>query len=382
SGNGAPGRAPAWSDPYRMLDSALTAELESAQALYEVGMRTPVGRVACGAMMLAHMGLADAARAKVEAALQSKPDSRTLSRLRDMLMPHSAVAVLVAQRKPEAALAAIGELPPEQQRTPEVLALRAQALQLLARQKAGMDRMNEAMADWKAALDLAGQAGREQLALEIRSEIAATCHSKAAAMGDYQREAAIDLLERAHKLAPDEKLKLTLAALLLRRGIETFVKAQERLARDKDLTDEIITAFDNGRKDLERARTLGSKDAIEQARLARSFLGEALTARGIGKINEAQMRARNNGAITHATVSALQSGLEDLERAEQLGNTKAAEQVRVAREVLAQARLILAGGGQLARQSAPASSKGTGCASVIASAILLVALGLLVGAML
>ncbi|HYF96016.1 MAG TPA: hypothetical protein VD969_27705 [Symbiobacteriaceae bacterium] len=364
-----------WSDQYRTLESTLTAELESAQALLEVGMRTSVGRVACGALVLTQMGLLDAARTKVEAALKSKPDSRTLQKLRDMLMPHSAVAVLVAQRKPEAALAAIRELSPEQQKSGEVLSLRAQAYQLLARQKAAMDRIKEALADWKTALADAVKAGKTALAAEIRSEVSSTCHAKAAAMGDHHRDEAIRILEQARNLVQDERLTLSLAALLLRRGITTFVHAQEELERHRELTDAIMEAFSRGRIDLERARDLGSREATEQAGLARNFMIDALLARGISKINEAQEQAKNRGAITDATITAMESGLHDLEQAEELGSTKAAEQAQVARELLVQVRFIRAGGGNLVRrQAAPAKASGSGCGSVLAAAVLLVTL--------
>ncbi|MDF2627222.1 MAG: hypothetical protein K0R39_1053 [Symbiobacteriaceae bacterium] len=361
------------SEPYRTLDSTLTVELESAQALAEVGLRTPAGPVAAGPLTLRLMGLMDAARAKVEAILQEKPGNRVLQRLRDMLMPHSAVAVLVSQRKPEAALAAIRELSPEQQKSGSVVLLLAQCYQMRARQKADMDRMDEAFADWARALESADQVHNQTVKNEVQQDIIDICHAKAAALGDHQRETAIAILKQALQMARGATtLELSLGALLLRKGVATFVQAQEELGRIRDLTDAIIAKFQLGHSYLEEAQKLGSKEAVEQERLARGFLAEALTARGIGRINEAQEQAKRQGEISAATMRAVQSGVEDLEKAERLGSSKAAEQAKVARELRAQMLAIHAHGGRLGRPTPP-QTKGSGCASVIATFILLVA---------
>lgn len=351
SGGGSAGHP--WSDQYRALESTLTAELESAQLLREAG----ISRTGVGVQMLRRMGQLDATRTKVASALRQKPDSRALRKLRDMLAPWASAAVLVAQRKPEAALAAIKKLPADQQRSTDVISLRAQALHMQAVQKAGVGGFSEAEDLWESALEAATQAHNEQLAAEIRNDFAEAAHSRAAAISGEDPDEAIAILENAHALTGDQRAGLSLAALLHRRGVSTFIDGQKQLSREKKLTDAIIDQFERGRQDLETASALGSKESPEQARLAREFLGEALTARGISTINDAQESAKRMGELTQSHLSRMSEGLRDLERAAQLGSKKAAEQAKVARALVAQAQAIVDGNPELVRLLREADSE-------------------------
>lgn len=258
---------------YRGLERDLTTELETAGLMQECGLQTKFGRVSCGVLMLNRMGLTDSARKAVEGVLEKRPDNRPYQRLRDMLSPHAPVAVLLDQRKPEAALEAIARLPAAERKTAAVRALQARAYHQLARQRTSLGQLEAALDAWRSALEVSKD---RALAAEVEKELVAACNERAAAMQRNRRDDAIALLEKGLEIVRSDRLQMTLAELLTRRGVDTFVAAQRKLERERaGVTREILDAFQTGLADLERAERLGSADAAKQARAAREVLAQA-----------------------------------------------------------------------------------------------------------
>lgn len=262
----------ALAEQYRNLDLALTTEMTGAETLREAGIRTKDGQtVACGPLMLHYMGLLENIRTQVDATLKVRETQR-LKRLRQMLSPYSSIAVLLSQHKTEAALAAIEQLPAKERQSAEVQALRAKALNVQGKHQAGIGQLEKAMETWRAALQAGGPVALQQ---EIQDEIVSAVHQKALAIKDTQRDQAIALLEQGLSLVPDEKIRLTLAEILKRRGIDTFIRAQKEAEGPQGMTRQILGDLERAVQDLERAGTLGSADAAQQAEVARSILKQA-----------------------------------------------------------------------------------------------------------
>lgn len=297
-------------EQYRALELCLTVELKTARSLAEVGVRTQQGKFSCGALMLRRMGLLGAARSQVAAALSKRRSSGHLQRLRDTLSSHSTIAVLVQQSKPEAALRAIADLPSTVQKSKDVRNLRVQALHMLAKQKASLDSMDEALSAWDEALRSGHDKG---LATEIRSEIASTCHARAAAMQRTRRDEAIGLLEKALALAGDDSLKATLAELLTERGVTHFREGQKKADQMPPRLSSLLREASNaaGREDWDTAI-----DGLRKASSQR----EPTKGKASGE--------RREGLVL------CKKGLSDLERAAELGSSRGKQQLEAGRNVL------------------------------------------------
>jgi tetratricopeptide (TPR) repeat protein len=261
---------------YHGLELALTTEVRTAKDISAAGLRTSKGTIACGPLLLGRMGILDSIRQQIESALQKQPANAKLKALRDSLSPFSTIAVLLDHKKPQPALDAINALPPEQQELPEVSRLRARALAEIGRQKASLGQVEEALDSWKLAV---GCQNAADIVAEVHNEVISVCQARAAALQKTQRNRAILILEKGLKIVKEEKLQLTLAELLVSRGIEVINEAHDKAEKEKTgVTPEIIKTMEKGQKDLERAAKLGSKRGEEQAAIAKRMIEQARSA--------------------------------------------------------------------------------------------------------
>ncbi len=252
------------------LEVMLDTEIETGRRIAESGVSTPHGKVTCGPVLLRHLGLLESVTHEVDRALLAKPGNTDLQTLRDALSPLSHVAALIQQAQPQRALDALDALPAEERDAPAARAMRSGALRLLGEQAASVGDFEGALAAWRKALDDAQSADD---GAAIRSQVASACLRRVAAMPDAQRDAAISLLDKALALADDEQIRARLAELLVRRGIDTINRAQEKA---NDWTERSVKiALRKGVADLDRAVALGSPRAAEQARQGHELLERA-----------------------------------------------------------------------------------------------------------
>lgn len=255
-------------DRFQQIELALTTETRTAREIASTGIRTEFGRVSCGVMMLRHLDLLESVSQQVDGALRKSPNSQKLKWLRGALSPFSSIAVLIENRKPQAAIEAIEALPPEQRNEKEVSRLEARALLDLGRQEASLGKITEALDAWERALR---HTDVDETGDEIREAVRTTCQTSAAALQRHQRDEAIKIVRRGNKLVPDDKLKLTLAELLTTRGVEVCVEAQKKAERE-GVSTETIKAWEKGLADLDEAAKLGNKRATEQGAIVRGLL--------------------------------------------------------------------------------------------------------------
>ena len=322
-------------EQYRALDLALSAELQSAESLKRVGMRTKYGKVSCGVLMLTHMGILKAARLEVEAALKKCPSNRELKRLRNVLSPYLSVAILVDQKKPRAALDIIGKIPAEEQQCKEIQTFRLLAFHMLGKQMASLDDMNGAINAWRSALESDCE---EELNSEIRVEIIKMCSQKALALQNRRRDEAIALLDEAVKFVPDEKLRLVLAELLMQRGVENFCNTRDKMELAENVDNEFIQILEACLKDIEKAVELGSKAAIQQAGDGREYLGVYLANRGVDRVKQAERLASTKTTKPNREIiSLLKAAESDLVKA-----TRYVPNSQSTKRYLRKARMMLA----------------------------------------
>ncbi len=286
---------------YEGLVLALSTEIRTAKHVGSNGIRTSRGKIACGPLMLQQVGLFETVRAQVEVALKKSPSSAGLRSLREALSPYSSIAILIDSKKLQEAVRRIEALPANERNSLEVSQLLARALYELGKQQASVGQFNEALESWGSGL----RCKQESIDVAIKSELVSTCQTQAAKL-QRQPDDAIALLEKALALVEGDTLKLTLAEILKTRGIETINKAQK--AGQTGMTRELIAEMERGLADLERAATLGSKGAAEQAAIARSILEQAKSgfldlpqkARDLlGKASEAAARSDWDAAINY-----------------------------------------------------------------------------------
>ncbi len=259
---------------FQELELAFSTEMQAAKQIALAGVKTARGRICCGPLMLEQMDIVAAVRDQMETALNAQPDNEALRSALRAISPHASIAVLIDQKKPQAALDAIAALPPKVRKKQEVAALEARALHELARQRAALNKQDEALEAWGKALPLARKAAPE-LAASIQADLVETCQARAAALQMQNRDEAIGMLGRALTVHKDPKLQLTLAELLTTRGIETINEAQRRIESEKGTSPAIMTALETGLADLDRAQELGSKRGAASAETALKIIEQA-----------------------------------------------------------------------------------------------------------
>ncbi|MCK5651919.1 MAG: hypothetical protein KAJ42_11095, partial [Gemmatimonadetes bacterium] len=257
-------------DGYRQLELVLATEVKTARALAEAEYQTSEGTLWCGALMLGRLGLLETIREQVNEDLARNRRDESLLSLSRALSPYFRISALIDRKQPQAALDAIEELAGSQRSSPEVQSLEAGALLDLGRQEESLERIHEALAYWKRALSLDVTDTEKE---PIREAVVESSLARAAALQSKRRAEAIKILDAALKLVESEQLERTLAELLTSRGVDTVVKAQEKYEKEgEDGKPKLIKATKRGLKDLERAASLGSARAREQAEAARGLL--------------------------------------------------------------------------------------------------------------
>jgi tetratricopeptide (TPR) repeat protein len=162
--------------------------------------------------------------------------------------------------------------------------------------------------------------------------------NEAANAGDLER--AITLLEQAITTAAGKgqaALKSFLAEILAQRSIETFDEVQNKASQEKKITDKMLTDCEAALANLERASQLGCKRATDNLPIGRGVLAEILAQRSIETFNEAQEKAKQR-EITQQVLTDCRAALANLERASQLGSKRATENLPIARRVLEELR--------------------------------------------
>ncbi|OHB67580.1 MAG: hypothetical protein A2Y77_10020 [Planctomycetes bacterium RBG_13_62_9] len=256
---------------YRTLDLMLTTEMETAVAMAGVGMRTAQGAIRCGTLMLQDLGLLDAVQAKVRDTLKANPTNKGLRRLDNALSRHFSVTVLIHNDRPAEALQVIEQLPAEKSRCPEVLRLKVQALDGLARQRHSLGQMEDALFHWAEALRCADDRDVTQ---SLRDDIVSCCKSYAAtAMRRGEWDRGVSLMEMAMGLVEHKDLQLLLGEFLYRHAIRVFQGLQEGrdglrrviLQPDLPILRKILA-------ELNRAAQLGVGSATKDAKMVEELI--------------------------------------------------------------------------------------------------------------
>lgn len=362
-----PAEAPL-AERYRELVLTFSSELETAKALAAARMQTKHGTLACGRLLLGHMGKLAAVRARVKEAVARHPNRPSLRKLRDTLSEYAPVVILLNQRKAEEALEEIGRLPADVQETTEVQVLRARALHLFALQKAGVGVTLEALYLWKLAFQCTRP---KSLDAEIRAQIAAICDARAVALQNNRRDEAIDLLEKALGLVRDRNLQSRLAELLTQRAVERFNEGLQQAAGDTQEINAVIQEANraNEREDWDAAiarlrdalasaeKTLEALNREERAAWAQKSPEElAAESRSVAmeeqamawvdgesagkptKVEEPARKAVVAAADPPTGLRLCGAAMADLHLAARLGSDRAAKQLQSARDNLARSK--------------------------------------------
>lgn len=264
------------SNLFQNLDLALSMELKTASEVDSIGIRTGKGKISCGRLMLEQTGLLGLVTSTVEAQLRKSPGNSKLTKLLDVLSPFYRIAMLIDSNRPGDALAALNDLPVEAGRDARACRLKVRALMERAKQQVSLGRIDEGLKDWSDGLKVAQEGRFQDLASAITEYIVSTCKEKSAALKQNQRDEAIRILEKGIASVKNEELKLLLAELLTQRGIEAINEAQKNLANNTDGEMQgLLADFSKGLKDLERASQLGFQRAAEQLKIAQGILAQA-----------------------------------------------------------------------------------------------------------
>jgi tetratricopeptide (TPR) repeat protein len=252
------------------LQLALTTELECGKTMAAAGLKVKGRPVACGRLMLTHLGLADLLHQQLEARLAQRDRSPALGALRDALSPRASIRALLDQKRHRAALEAVDALPAAARKSPESVRLRARALLEVGLEQASLEQFDDALESWRRALECQGLG--KTLTEEIRNRVVTSCLGRANQLGVQQRDEAMAALDRALGVVSDDRLKLALANLLEQRGVETVNAAHASLQRDPHVPRQpLYEAFEGGIADLGRAVSLGSARAAQQGAAAKSL---------------------------------------------------------------------------------------------------------------
>jgi hypothetical protein len=103
----------------------------------------------------------------------------------------------------------------------------------------------------------------------LREELVSTIHARVILVQNSREDEAICLLEKAYPVVADNRLKSSLAFLLKRRGIRRVNDVNRRASGT--LSKEEDRILEDGLKDLQRASDLGNPDAGEQLPEARKL---------------------------------------------------------------------------------------------------------------
>jgi len=257
---------------YYMLAQLLRTEQQTAEAVIEVGVKRRNGKdVRCGVLMLTDLGYLEAVKIALEAKLLHIKDNPKLNSLKRHLSPHIYIILLLDEEKADAALEAIECLPDEQRESEEVKDLLARASHIKAKHKASVERYDEALENWRVALETAQE---QSLIDDIRSTIISRCKSRAASLQRLQPDLAITILDGAYQIVEDDDIGRMLGDTLAVHAIDvlnrTYKKIQEKgVSRERVLDLRQAVAY------LKRGSLLGSKTAKDNLDPAQNTLKSA-----------------------------------------------------------------------------------------------------------
>ena len=293
-------------EQYRILALKLENERATAKAVAKAAVRTHHGRVICGAIMLRQVGMTATVRSQVNMALAANPADQRLLALRDVLSPYYSIVLLLESKRLGEALEAIGRLPAEEQKLPEVRNMRVQALHLIACEEASLGQFDDALNAWADVLKCCESL---DVAESIKREIAELSHARSQALRKHREDDAIRLLSAAHRLTADRKLGILLAEMLTQRGIDRFLNGKKKA---DDTPAGVASLFQRA---ATAAKTQNWDEAIARLREALA-LGQTSTPK--------PMEDRRAG------VALCESGLTDLKAAAALGYKRGKEQCEAA----------------------------------------------------
>ena len=258
---------------YRGLNLELTTELYTSKEIQRLGFKIQGNNILCGRLMLDRAGFLNQVKDQVSKGLMGG-DSNSDALLRlNTALSAHHSIAILVDNRPEDALKAIEGLSADDQESFEIGELKARAFMELGRQKADLGYAADALDAWEKALEIDQN---NTFTDKIRTLIVSTCLDEAANLKRYQQEEAIKFLESGLNLVDDEKLRLSLSDLYTLRGIKTFTDAQKEIEkRNGSVTSELISALEKGLADMKRAEEMGSKRAAEQAERAENYLNGA-----------------------------------------------------------------------------------------------------------
>ncbi|MGH8548420.1 MAG: hypothetical protein ACRERU_07435, partial [Methylococcales bacterium] len=256
-------------DRFQALEICLETEQKTAKALLAANISANRRPVCCGRLLLTHLNFLAKVRGQVDTALANKPNDKALLALQEELSPYGHISGLIASQRLEAAIEAIRDLPFPECNTREVRKLETRAWFERGKQQRSLGKIDEALDCWAKAAASAETDNERRL---IHDEVESACLHVTAGMHDAQREEAIRILEKGLAIVShSQQLSLKLAGLLTDRGISAIKEAQNLAEKADHLTDQIEGTFKRGIADLDRAKELGDTRAAEQVKIAREL---------------------------------------------------------------------------------------------------------------
>lgn len=262
-------------DRFQALEISLETEQKTAKALLAANISANRRPVCCGRLLLTHLNFLDKVRGQVDTALANKPNDKALLALQEELSPYGHIAALIGSQRLEAAIEAIRKLPLTERNTREVRKLESRAWFERGKQQRSLDKIYEALDYWSKAAASAETNNERRL---IHDEVESACLHITAGMHDAQREEAIRILEKGLlNVSHSQQLSLKLAGFLTDRGILAIKEAQKLAETTDHLTQNIKDTFRRGIADLDRAKILGELRAAEQVKTARDIQEQYLS---------------------------------------------------------------------------------------------------------
>ncbi len=261
------------------LQVALSAELESANAISQYEATMQRGTIRGGLIMLGRLGYLDTMRTLVEERYEQYPNDDKTEKVRAFLSRYLRIDTLIRNNKPDEALVAIKKLSSTEIKSREVSELSARALLVQGKHRAEVGKIQDALVSWQTALKIGNVS--KKLKTEIESEVVSSCNSRAAALQQKQLDDAIAILDLGMELVPKSKrLAETLAELLTRRSIATCNEEQKKIEAAQKRGPQAVPAavktatpiIEKAVNDLSRAAELGSDRARENVETARQLL--------------------------------------------------------------------------------------------------------------
>jgi len=242
---------------------ALETEVRAVRSLRQV--LADAGSPVFGPTLLDRLGLREA----MERRLATASGSVGAAEAQAALSPLAAVAVLVDDGKAERALAMLEGLDGDEAR-----GLRRRALLIDGENRRSLGRVDGALECWYRARELSADDDERQA---VDETIVTTCQHEALALKNRDRfDAAVALLEGAHRRCPDGRLQAVLAETLLQRGIKVINDAQNRAAAEREgASGSVMQRILAGKADVARAAELGSVAAKAQLTAADDVVRQA-----------------------------------------------------------------------------------------------------------